>query len=201
MKKVILMAAISLAAVSCNKTDKTTTDTTVESTTTGTTGMTGDSLNTAPATTTTTANANASADVETAKKFAEGGMMEVQLGNLAQKNGSNAKVKEFGKMMVTDHSKKGDELKALATKKGWTLPTELGAEKKAKYYEMAAKKGADFDKAYATFMVEDHKKDIEEYTKASTSAADADFKAFATNTLPTLKHHLEMAQQAETATK
>lgn len=196
MKKVILMAAISLAALSCNKTEKTTTDTMVEGGATTTTASPDSLTSTAQP-----ANATASEDGEMVKKFVEGSMMEVRLGTLAQQNGVNAKVKELGKMMVADHTKSGEELKAMAAKKSWTVPTELGAEKKAKYDEMAAKKGADFDKAYAAFMVEDHKKDIEEYTKASTSAADAELKAFATKTLPTLKHHLEMAQETETAVK
>lgn len=197
MKKVILMAAIALAALSCNKTEKTTTDTTVEGGATTTTTTSTDSLTS----TAQPATATASEDGEKVKKFVEGSMMEVRLGTLAQQNRVNAKVKELGKMMVADHTKSGEELKALAAKKSWTVPTELGAEKKAKYDEMAAKKGADFDKAYAAFMVEDHKKDIEEYTKASTSAADAELKAFATKTLPTLKHHLEMAQETEAAVK
>lgn len=151
--------------------------------------------------TATPAAAQSQDDAATAAKFVEGGTMEVKLGNLAQTNASNQKVKDFGKMMVQDHTKAGDELKALAKKKGWTFSEDLGADKKAKYDEMAAKKGADFDKAYSSFMVDDHKEDIADYKKAAAEGKDSDFKAFAQKTLPTLEHHLKMAEEANAAVK
>src|SRR5512132_3270594 len=58
------------------------------------------------------------------KKAAEGGMAEVDLGNVAKQNGSNDAVKQFGDRMVTDHGKANDELKSLAQQKSWTLPSE-----------------------------------------------------------------------------
>ena len=61
-------------------------------------------------------------------KAASGGLMEVELGKLAQAKASNAKVKEFGSMMVTDHSKANDELNALAQSKGITLPGTMTDE-------------------------------------------------------------------------
>ncbi len=198
MKKVILMAAVSLAVMSCKKTEE---HKTVEGEVVSVPDTAGVDNTTVVSPTDSTTGVVNSADAETAKKFVEGTIMEVKLGNIAQQNAANAKVKEFGKMMISDHTKGGDELRAIASKKGWTVPAELGAEKKAKYDELAAKKGADFDKTYASFMVEDHKEDIEEYTKASNGAADADLKAYAKKTLPTLEHHLKMAKDAETAVK
>lgn len=54
--------------------------------------------------------------------------------------------------------------------------------------------GNDFDKAYMKHMVDDHKKDVSEFEKASRSAKDPEVKAFAAKTLPTLKAHLQQAQ-------
>src|SRR3569623_1899394 len=46
-----------------------------------------------------------------AVKAANGGLMEVQLGEYAAKNASDKSVKDFGSMMVKDHTKANDELK------------------------------------------------------------------------------------------
>ena len=54
--------------------------------------------------------------------------------------------------------------------------------------------GQQFDTEYMQAMVKDHKSAVESFEKASKEAKDADVKAFATKTLPTLKHHLSMAE-------
>lgn len=133
-------------------------------------------------------------DSEFAVAAADGGMMEVKLGELAKTNAASADVKKFGEMMVTDHSKAGDELKALATRKNITLPAALSDDKQKKYDDFAQKKGKEFDKAYVSFMVDDHKEDISEFEEAAKDAKDPDVKAWAEGKLPTLKHHLETAE-------
>jgi putative membrane protein len=64
------------------------------------------------------------------EEAAMGGKAEVELGALAEKRAANPKVKQFGKRMVTDHSKANAELKRLATKKGVTLPSDIGPSTK-----------------------------------------------------------------------
>lgn len=125
-------------------------------------------------------------------KAAQGGMAEVELGKLAASKAQSADVKSFGQKMVTDHSKANDELKAVAAKKSVTLPTDVNAEQKAEMDKLSKLSGAEFDKEYVKMMVEDHEKDVADFEKESSSGADADVKAFATKTLPTLKSHLEM---------
>jgi len=53
-------------------------------------------------------------------------------------------------------------------------------------------KGADFDHEYVTAMVADHEKDVAAFENAVKGGVDADVKAFAAKTLPTLKTHLQM---------
>ncbi|WP_370895726.1 DUF4142 domain-containing protein [Chryseobacterium gossypii] len=139
------------------------------------------------------------------KKFADaaaqGGMMEVMMGQLAASNAGNAAVKTLGEMMVKDHGKANDELKKWASTAGYTLPTGLDAEKQRKYDDLKAKKGSEFDRAYTDLMVNDHEKDIAEFKKQAAEGADASLKSFASQTLPTLEHHLAESKKAKDAVK
>lgn len=132
---------------------------------------------------------------------ASGGMMEVELGQLAQQKAQNPKVKEFGAMMVTDHTKANNELKDLAQQKGATLPTMMKDEHQKHVKELSEKTGADFDKEYMDMMVDDHKEDVDKFEKCSKDAKDADLKAFATKTLPVLAKHLAVAKTTKDAVK
>ena len=126
---------------------------------------------------------------------AGGGMAEVTLGKLAQDHASSDAVKEFGLRMVSDHTKANEELTALATKKGLTIPADLDREAKATLERLSALNGPAFDLAYMQDMVKDHQADVAEFKKEAKSGSDPDVKAFASKTLPTLQDHLAMAQQ------
>jgi putative membrane protein len=140
-------------------------------------------------------------DTKWAVMVADAGMLEEKLGHLAMKNGSNAKIKELGKHMVDDHSKANAELKALAAKRNITLPTQLSDKSQKDYDALAKKTGAEFDKDYAKAMVKDHKMVIEAFEKEAEKGNDAELKAWAASKLATLKHHLQMSEEAEKAVK
>src|SRR5215471_17188628 len=108
-----------------------------------------------------------STDAAFAKEAAIGGMAEVELGNLAQQWASSKHV---------------------------TLPSAVDAKAKATHDHLAKLSGDAFDKAYMHDMVTDHHHDIAAFKKESTSGADADLKAWAGKTLPTLEDHLKNAQ-------
>ncbi|EOR96137.1 putative outer membrane protein [Arcticibacter svalbardensis MN12-7] len=134
-----------------------------------------------------------------AVKAGAGGMMEVELGTIAQQNAKSPRVKGFGAMMVKDHTKANKELMALATSKGITIPSTMPVEMQNHINEMKKMKGADFDKHYMSMMTDDHKEDIDLFEKASKNAPDADIKAFATKTLPVLNTHLDSAKAIKDA--
>ena len=140
-------------------------------------------------------------DTEFAVYTADAGMLEVELGKLAQTNASSPEVKKFAQMMVDEHSKANDELKAVAQQKNITLPPTLGEKCQKKYNDLAEEKGHDFDKEYMSFMVSDHKDVIDAFEKQADNGNDADLKTWANAKLPTLRHHLEMAQAAEEVVK
>ena len=150
---------------------------------------------------TSTAASLTDQDKKFADDAAQGGMMEVMLGEVAATNASNAAVKSLGAMMVKDHSKANDELKSWASTVGYTLPTSMNAEQQKMYDDLKAKKGADFDKAYADAMVKDHKKDIAAFKKEASDGGEASLKSFAGKTVPTLEHHLMESEKTQAAVK
>jgi putative membrane protein len=135
------------------------------------------------------------------KKAAEGGLAEVQLGQLAQQNGQSQDVKDFGKRMVDDHTKANDQLKQIASQKGVTLPTSPNSHDQAEYNRLSKMQGDSFDKAYSKMMVSDHKKDVSEFKHEASSGTDNDVKGFASQTLPTLEEHLQMAEKMNGSAK
>jgi putative membrane protein len=129
-----------------------------------------------------------------AVKAADGGMLEVALGKLAQEKAMNPRVKEFGAMMVRDHAKAGDELKTIATNKSIALPDSVGKDYSEHIRDMEKMSGKDFDKHYMDMMVSDHKDDVDMFEKASNNLTDPELKSFASNTLPTLRVHQDSAK-------
>jgi putative membrane protein len=151
------------------------------------------------------ATAKGSPDSSFINEAAEGGMKEVELGKLAQSRATDSNVKAFAQRMATDHGKANKELMSLAKAKGITLPsshpaksTETGAAgtagSKDMSGELAGLKGAEFDRAYMTNMVEDHEKDVKAFEQEAQSGQDPEVKAWAAKQLPTLREHLSQAK-------
>lgn len=129
---------------------------------------------------------------EFAVKAANGGLLEVELGRLAQEKAASKDVKEFGAMMVKDHSKANDELKTIAATQNITLPTTLGEDEQKHVNDLTKLSGAEFDKKYVSLMVDDHKEDIDLFKKAAEDdKTNPAVKAFASKTLPTLQQHMD----------
>ncbi len=220
MKKIsnaILLLSACYLMHACNdssssKTDSsTTTDSATSgmssSTSTADTGSSGKMMDTSSSTSRmsdTSANASSTTNMNGQKpdkmttdfmmKAASGGMMEVQLGQVAQDKAKSQRVKDFGSMLVADHTQANDELKSIASSKGIMIPAALMPAHQKHVDMLKMKSGADFDKAYMNMMLEDHKKDIADFKKASQSSTDADIKNFASKTLPVLQKHLDSAQ-------
>jgi putative membrane protein len=131
------------------------------------------------------------------KEAASGGLMEVELGKVAAEKGSHQRVKDFGKRMQADHSKANEQLKKIAAKKGVDLPTQPSGEHKSTMDNLVKLSGAEFDREYMDAMVDDHKEDIEKFQTQADKGKDPDVKKFASDSLPVLKKHLELAQSTQ----
>lgn len=134
-------------------------------------------------------------DASFLKDAYQDGLAEVSAAEMGIRKTGNADVKAFAEHMATDHSKANAELKTLADSKKVEVATEPSIVAKGKFKLLDAKTGADFEKAFAESMVSDHKKAVSAFEKAANEAKDADVKAFAAKTLPTLKTHLSMAEE------
>lgn len=137
------------------------------------------------------------ADRKFVMEAAEGGQMEVELGQLAQQKASSDAVKQFGQRMATDHSKAGQELAQLAAGKGVELPKQPSRKTQMEKDRLSKASGSAFDREYVKMMVKDHEKDVAAFKRQSQQAQDPDLKAWAAKTLPTLEDHLKSIKQIE----
>ena len=198
----IAIAAAALLLGACKKnesyenTASSTTNTTYTDTSATTTTTGSETTGTATGTGATggTASTLSTEDKEFAIKAAQGNMAEVSAGNMAAQKGTSPDVKNFGNRMVTDHGKALDELKQLAQTKGIALPTDVSKEQKAQADKLSKLSGKDFDKQYATDMLEDHAKDAEEFEKASKNVKDPDLHTWTLKMLTVIQDHLKMAK-------
>jgi putative membrane protein len=140
-------------------------------------------------------------DAKFATTAANGGMAEVALGKLALEKTTNPKIKDFANMMITDHGKANDELKAIAKTKNITLPDSVDADHQKKMADLRQKSEKDFDKAYVDAMVDGHKKTLDLMKDAAKSCKDADLKAFAAKTAPTVQMHLDAINKIKASMK
>jgi putative membrane protein len=132
---------------------------------------------------------------------ASGGMMEVQLGKYAVANAGSAAVKQFGQMMVNDHTKGDSEATVIANVKAIAIPGVPGDKHQKHIDDLTKKKGAEFDKDYMSMMVDDHEEDIRKFEDEAKNGKDPDIRAFASQTLPVLRKHLDAAKKIKKGLK
>ncbi|WP_114789487.1 DUF4142 domain-containing protein [Niabella yanshanensis] len=122
---------------------------------------------------------------------ANGGMAEIQLGELAKSNSKAPEVKELGRMMIEDHSKANEALKIIAADKNIQLPAKASEDKQQVAIQLSSKNGSDFDKAYIAQMIKDHETALQLFETGQQTVKDSTLKAFIDNTLPVLRKHME----------
>ena len=125
------------------------------------------------------------------------GMAEIQMGKMALEKSSDAKVKQLAQRIVDDHTDANAKLWALAETKQISLPAASTDESQQAAGAMMALDATEFDQAWAAGMVKDHQKAVALFTREIKQTQDPEVHAFAEETLPTLKTHLELAQQLQ----
>ncbi|HYH45013.1 MAG TPA: DUF4142 domain-containing protein [Thermoanaerobaculia bacterium] len=129
---------------------------------------------------------------------AQGGLMEVEAGQLASQKAQHADVKAFGARMVQDHGKANSQLEQTVGSMGMTLPKELATPHRQHMDHLARLSGAAFDREYMKQMVQDHQKTVADFEKQAERGENAAVRGFAQQNLPVLQEHLRMAQELAT---
>lgn len=154
-----------------------------------------------------------------------GGMAEVELGKLAKERAASPDVKQFGQMMIDDHTKAGDQLKQIASSNA--IPTDAKIDDKHQNLmdKLSKLNGRDFDKEYMSAMIDDHESDVRELRsradenrslgdrltgknpenpaavkpEKADNHVDASINQWAADALPTVEHHLDRAKEIKDA--
>lgn len=164
MKKVFLMGGLALVVLAaCNK-DKENTNDDVSST-----------------------------DQQFLTQVSIGNNAEIMAGQLAATKGTNAGVKAFGQMMVTEHGMAQSDLQTLASRLGQTLPDTVDAEHQMLMTRLNTLSGYSFDTAYINSQVKDHQKTITLFQNEISDGNSDSVQNYATKYLPHIQMHLQTA--------
>jgi putative membrane protein len=180
-QSLVVLLALGLMSIGCTSTNKASTpDTSAQPNS----GAAASSPSTSP-------------DQDFVTKAAQGNSAEVALGQIVVGKTKNPAVKQFAQMMVKDHTAALNELQELAQSKNLNFNDDLPADAQSLQTKLSGDTGKQLDKDYMDSMLEDHQKDVQEFTDQSQKAKDPDLKQWAAKTLPILQKHLEKAQQID----
>jgi putative membrane protein len=142
------------------------------------------------------ASAQDNPDAKFLTEAVRGDVAEVKLGELAQQRGQTEGVREFGEMLVNDHSNALKKTAELAKDLNVIPPAQPSPEQMQKHDAMARLSGAEFDQEFVAAMVKGHREEIAKYEKQAASGQSKVAK-LAEDLLPTLKEHLAMAERLQ----
>jgi putative membrane protein len=120
---------------------------------------------------------------------------EIQAGQLASTKAHNPRVKAFAAKMVTDHTATTQQLTTIAQSKGVTVTATPSDDAQKIEAKLEADKPSMFDHDYIQSQIAGHQAAVKAFQTEIDNGQDADLKAFATSTLPTIQQHLVMAQR------
>lgn len=129
-------------------------------------------------------------------KALEGGVAEVQLGQLAQEKSQSQDVQQFGKKMVSDHTQMGEKwFKPVAKQMGVSEPKGPSKKDKKLIEKLQGLSGQQFDTEYIQAMVKDHKADLKDFQNEAQMAQDPNVKQIATQGSNIIQQHLQLIEQ------
>lgn len=121
---------------------------------------------------------------------------EIASSQLAADKAGSAKTKTFAQQMIKAHTESTAKLKAAASAATPPLTPDpaLTPVQQQKLDALKAKSGAEFDTAYAAAQVEAHQMTLDALKAYSASGDVPSLKAFATELVPIVTAHLNMAK-------
>jgi putative membrane protein len=128
---------------------------------------------------------------------AGGNLAEIKLGQLATQKGTDPRVKDFGNLMIKDHTSANNNLKPIADAGGVKWPDSPPQDAQATYDRLSKLSGDQFDHQFVDVMVKDHRKVAQLYQQELGKASDAKLKTYISDTLPVVRSHLQHAESIE----
>ncbi len=132
------------------------------------------------------------------RKAAQGGIAEVQLGDLAAQKGSSEDVRKFGQKMVLDHGALNESLKPFAETLGVMAPKTAAKEDMQEYEKLKALSGTEFDKEYLAYMSADHHRDLRAFREEAASTSDASLREALMKARMTIAEHTRAVDKLAT---
>jgi len=129
------------------------------------------------------------------RKAAEGGMAQVQLGQLAQQKASSQDVRQFGEKMVQEHAQLNEQLKPIAEQDGVSPPMALSKKDEATIKKLQDLSGQQFDHAYIEAVLKDHKNDLKAFRETANRTQNSQLKDAAQHGAQVIESHLQDIKQ------
>jgi putative membrane protein len=133
-------------------------------------------------------------ETEFVRMAASGDMFEIESGKLALSNADDPQIKQFAQKLIDDHTAASKKLMSLTDKKP---PATLDKKHADMLQKLKAASGKEFTRAFVSMQVQAHKEAIDLFERYSKDGDDAKLKAFATQTLPGLRAHLQEVQKLQ----
>lgn len=117
---------------------------------------------------------------------------EVEAGKIAVQRAQKTEVRQFGQMMVTDHTKASSNF-AMAVQKSGLKPTAAGLDTDHlnMLEQLRTASTSAFDRAYVTMQIQAHEKALSLHQGYAQGGDKAPLKAAAAEMVPIIQHHLQ----------
>jgi len=134
----------------------------------------------------------------TASYFVQDSVGDVQLGQLGLAKAHDPSVRELATAMVTDHGRTADAGLQVAKQLGGDdVQFKAGDDNQIQISHLARYSGAQFDREYASALVEAHKTDISTAQDALEFATTPALRSYLNDSIAVDKRHLQMALSAQ----
>lgn len=120
-------------------------------------------------------------------------MYEIQAGNLALQKSQNAQIKAFAQKMVHDHTMTSQAMMA-ALPSGVHAPTGLDKRRQGLLDDLKNSAPGEFDKRYAMQQTKAHEEALTLMRGYAAHGGNAKLKQLASQTVPMIEMHLQMAK-------
>jgi putative membrane protein len=123
---------------------------------------------------------------------------EIRLGQLALSRSSNAGVKTFAQLMVTEHSQAQTDLGSVATGINVNVKDSIDAQHQMLMSRLDTLNGLAFDTVYINSQIKDHQANVTLFQSEVSAGSNQSVKDYASKYLPHIQMHLNMADSIRT---